>query len=469
MSEYLSHNSIAPGTKLNIFPGQLQHQQIIKPHFGVNFSIINNITGLDNSTLLAGSWNAHSPLGLYANNSSTHSQERKKAKKANNLIIRRNRKRLENRIKLYKKKEVSGSLLNTLPMYNKKKNGQHTYSRVYHCCKTPVKKGTMIDYVKGETGHNYYTNLQHCAMYWVCPVCAHKIEQARVDEIYNALVDYRSKGYEIYFITGTLPHYTNERLEDNLKILIEGFDSVKQHRSVQGKLKDKLVYLRSLEITYGKNGFHPHIHGIFILPPTEASDYLKEFKEQWGSMLKRYGKYNSYVENRAFKVDPWNNKVEQLADYVCKTGIADEVARGQSKKRSSGYTPFQILGLITDGQEWELKADQVEVFKEYAGTIKGKRMIQTSRGFYEMAGIQEKTDEEIVQDDKKSQVLFSVTAKVWANVIHKNIVTEMITAYDYNGFPAIMNCLDRSGIQVKVNYSNIKECRVISMQFEDTG
>lgn len=388
-------------------------------------------------------------LGIYAFNSATYSNQgitgQKKVIRAPKAEKRRNERKLCNKRKLWKMKEKSASLLNTLHDYITKKDGSVTRPRVWHCGKTPVSREIdSISYVCGEKGNNYFTNLQHCASYWVCPVCAGKIAHERTSEIYLALKEYLKQGYKIYFGALTLPHYQGERLDENLNILIEGFNWVKEHRAVKSVLSDPLIYLRSLEITYGENGFHPHIHPIFILPSDQSERYLNQFRKQYFSWLGLNSKMTAFTEQRAVKFELWDKKIETLSDYLCKWSIGNEVGNGQSKKSKTakGYTPFQILDLLADGKTWELKQDPEEVFKEYAHTIKGRRMLQSSRGFFETVKVEVKTDEEIVEDDKITEKLFTVPLSVWNDVVRKDMIFDLIEAYQVGGDDGVSDVID---------------------------
>lgn len=387
-------------------------------------------------------------LGIYAFNSATTLLQGNNAKrriiKSQKIETRRNKRKLCNKKKTWKLKEKSASLLNTLKEYTMKRDGQKTLSRVWHCGKTPVSTDVNISYVQGVKGGRYFTNLQHCASYWVCPVCAGKIAQERTGEIYEALKEYLQQGYEIYFGALTLPHYQGEGLQDNMEILIKGFNWVKEHRAVRSVLPEALVYLRSLEITFGVNGWHPHLHPIFIIPKGKGLEYTNQFRKYWFAWLGENQKMTVAAERRAVSFELWDKKIETLSDYLCKWSISNEVANGQSKrsKTASGYTPFQILDLLVEGDTWELKQDPETVFKEYARTIKGRRMLQTSRGFFEAVKVVTKSDEEIVQDDETAEKLFTISLVVWNEAVRNDLVFDLIDAYDTGGVDAVSDVID---------------------------
>lgn len=387
-------------------------------------------------------------LGIYAFNSAKNQNQGNNVKqriiKAPKIETRRNERKLCNKKKTWKLKEKSAILLNTMKEYTTKRDGNKTLSRVWHCGKTPVSTENNISYVRGVKGGNYFTNLQHCASYWVCPVCAGKIAHQRTDEIYSALKEYLIQGYEIYFGALTLPHYQSEGLKDNMEILIEGFNWVKEHRAVKSILPEPLIYLRSLEITFGVNGWHPHLHPIFILPKGQGERYLNQFRKYFLSWLGLNEKLTVHAERRAVSFEIWDEKIATLSDYLCKWSISNEVGNGQSKKTktASGYTPFQILELLSDEKPWDLKQDQETTFKEYARVIKGRRMLQASRGFFKAVKVETKTDEDIVKDDEVAEKLFTISPVVWCEAVRKDLIFDLIEAYDFGGVDAVSDVID---------------------------
>jgi hypothetical protein len=404
-------------------------------------------------------------LGIYAFNSAT--LEPRAFWMVDNTFYQAKKRQLENRINAYQLKELSATLIQSLPEYNIKKNGEKTLTRVWHCGKTPAKNnGIMVDYVRGQKGKNYFSGLQHCASYWLCPVCAYKVAEQRAAELLQQVEIYRSQGKVIGFITLTAPHYKDESLKENTKFIIKGFDFCRQHRKVKTIFYPQ--YVRALEITYGKNGFHPHLHNIMIFDNKEQFDqYSEALKKLWINYITISGKSTKAIETRSFDAVTWDGKTKSITEYMTKFNhlpeqkrneiehdkkkysIAQEMTKGQMKKANKGFTPFQILDSIIKGVKWPFEKDQTEIYKEYARDIKGHRMLQSSRGFF--TKVETMTDEDIVKDDTVDLVIYSIHVLLWRKLISKSLIADIIAAYDFGGLPSVISVFERNNIKYNKN------------------
>ena len=84
-------------------------------------------------------------------------------------------------------------------------------------------------------------------------------------------------------------------------------------------------------------------------------------------------------------------------NYVAKWGAAEELALGERKKGRLGRTPFQLLQDYAEGGD----ANAGALFTEFAKVFKGRRQLVWSRGLKALAGIEEKSDERIAEEDAK--------------------------------------------------------------------
>lgn len=390
---------------------------------------------------------------------------------------------------LWDLKELSGIILSGLPEFTTKvvktKFSSWEEERSCRVCECgvkpiPAKEKKFVNYVQGEKGKHYFAGLQHCGLSWVCPICGHKIQTERVEEINNALTEFSKRGYEIYFVTFTLPHYKSEKLKDNVKTVIQSFDRAKNHRRVKekitkkvsfkitdidqetGEIKEKTItkpdfwYLRSLEITYGLNGWHPHLHGIFIYPKNEgyAKNHLEAFKAQWIEELRKNDKNSEFLEKRSFDFRLWDGDFKKLSEYLdkikfneginqekqdeifsiksnqAKRNLSNEIARSQNKNSRDGVTPWGILETIKKETPWNLPGSPRELFKEYAKAMKGKSMIQACKYFYSFVNVETKEEAEILQDDETEKVLFSIEKPLWEKIRHKKLIFGVKQAYE---------------------------------------
>lgn len=380
---------------------------------------------------------------------------------------------------LWQLREQSGIILSELPEFTTKVvKTKHSSWKEEKSCRVcecgvkpiPAKEKKFVSYVEGEKGKHYFAGLQHCGLSWVCPSCGHKIQTARVEEITKTVSEYEKRGYEIYLGALTLPHYKSERLKDNIKILIQSFDRAKNHRRVKEKITQKVSftnidqetgeiktitkpdfwYLRSFEITYGWNGWHPHLHPIFIYPKSGgfAKNHLEAFKAQWMEELRKNDKDSEFLENRSVDFQLWDGDNKKLAEYLdkiilkegidqekqneifniksnqAKRNLSNEITRGQNKKSRNGVTPWQILEAVKNKTSLpdNIPGNPRELFKEYAVATKGKSMLQACQHFYSFVNVETKEDAEILQDDQNDKVIFSIEKPLWEKLAKKRLI-----------------------------------------------
>ncbi len=399
--------------------------------------------------------------------------------------LKNDKEQQERKKRAYQLKETSAELLSTIEEFTRiirpkrkknnsesqidlfdkgeeyvKKEGDYKRPAVWHCCKTPATfKGNKyeppisIPYIVDQLDQKHFGNLQHCENHWVCPVCARAAAAERAEEIYFGLQTYIDLGFKVNFVTLTMPHYMKDKLKFNLDLIVKGFDFIKNHRSSKELLSDKLIYIRALEPTFGKNGWHPHIHAIFVTPKNQTDRYIEHSKKMWLDWLDRNDRYRAGAYKRAFVVEPYNGKTDQLTDYVCKWGIVQEISHTQQKvgrKDKEGFAPFEILGIVHDGLTWDINRDPKEVFKEYAKAFKGRSMVRFSTDFFKDIGIDiEELREEIKQKkEKEKTILFEIDLRLWHQIMDKKLLPYIHTVYENNGLYSIHILL----LQNHINY-----------------
>lgn len=288
-----------------------------------------------------------------------------------------------------------------------------------------------------------YGALQRCGSTWLCPVCQAKIQQKRSDELKKACKVWQEKGGKILLVTFTLSHTIKDELDDILAALTYARERVVSGRFGKGfKSRNGISgMVRSLELTYGVNGWHPHLHVLYFLDGApDIINFEVDLKVQWMTVLARRGEYATYqhgVDVRFSDAD--------VAEYVAKWGkepkwtAADEVSRSSSKMASpGGYTPLQLLSLYDDayslyslsGSEAVQKSMRrwAALWIQYAVIMKGKRQLSWSKGFRDLLGLgQEKTDEQLSNEyDQKAVKVATMDIRAWYFIVANDMRGEVL-------------------------------------------
>jgi hypothetical protein len=307
----------------------------------------------------------------------------------------------------------------------KKKIGK-LVKRVSYCGTRTIRKDQkQIEAVEGEKGGIYYAGMQRCGLVWFCPDCMYKLMKARAEELYNQLQAFKKAGLFTFFVTFTIQHKMGDSLADLHKTLLDAFNFANTHRLwVKAKKNMPVEYLRALEVLFGVNGWHPHLHCVFVGDKgfLEALNiFITLYKQR---LLER----GLLVNEHTVVVKPWNGDLEEMTDYLFKDMLEQEITGGNVKKSGNGKTFFQLID-----------EDDIAVH-EYINVMKGKHQYHHSRGFFK--DVRVKTDEEIIKDDKVLKVLFTIPVKVYADMVLKGIALHLLNEYRHGGTDRAVKLLE---------------------------
>ncbi len=308
-----------------------------------------------------------------------------------------------------------------------------------------------------EFNRAHYKGLQTCGSIWVCPCCASKIEERRRIEIAAIFGWAESVPLDATLITNTFPHGLGDNLRDLFARQALALVSYRQSRAYRREMK-RIGYeamIRSLEITYGPNGFHPHTHEAQfhreLLNEDDAKWLRHTLSEIWLDSCTKAGLFDPATDDeiafmqRAINVRHNFTGAQYLAkqDDTKNWTPAHELAKSSSKEgRHSGVHPFQlaIRGNPGDAQR----------FIEYVWATKGKRKLMFSPGLKAKAGLQEITDEQIAADERDLSVFIAnLPPTVWdfirATDRRHNTRAAVLTAAEENGIDGIVHLLQDLG------------------------
>ena len=283
-----------------------------------------------------------------------------------------------------------------------------------------------------KTDKAFYSGLMVCGSVWLCPVCAAKISERRKNELFKATtVHKQAKGY-LAMLTLTIRHKRN----DKLATLLEAFNGAtnymmtrKQYHEIR---KDMGIIgrVKALEVTHGKNGWHPHAHiVIFYENGTDLKKMEKRMYKLWHAACKKFG----LSTTESYGIDLQG--AEHVQAYLSKHGswsIEQEMTKSHIKKgRESNLTPFDLLRDVLHDDDDYSKA----LFREYASAFKGKRQLHWSRGLKGHFDITDKTDEELAKEKvEQADILGLLTSHQWKEIIRVDQRAQLLTNIEKFGF-----------------------------------
>lgn len=292
--------------------------------------------------------------------------------------------------------------------------------RVCNCLKRRIDKEKKRSVMFNESRQKaHWGNVQRCGSIWACPVCAKQITEKRRNEL-NVLLDYWRDQDEsdIKLMTLTFSHSQSEPLKVLLKKMKHAIARFFGHR----KFKDlsavcNIEYkVRSLEVTYGSNGWHPHFHILLLTKDVDnqAFYYRDSLAELWIDCCVKSGLSSPSMEHGLDIRDG-----SYAEEYIAKWGIDYEMTKGHIKRgRKSSLTPFDLLQNSFDDELYFHKLPS-RLFQEFAISMKGARQLVWSRGLKDLVGLNDKSDQEIVDETDKESITLIQVEKIVFDILKK--------------------------------------------------
>lgn len=284
--------------------------------------------------------------------------------------------------------------------------------RVEICFRNRRCKDSEVEVWKHRSSEKaFYGNLAVCGSVWQCPVCAAKISELRKKEL-RCAVDGHLKTGKLAMLTLTFSHQKNDRLKETMAKFSKAVDRLRSGKRYSRLMKKMglIGTIRSFEITYGANGWHPHIHIlVFYTNEIDLEDVEDELIDLWTLALSSTG----LSANRKYGLTLQD--AEKASDYVSKWGVEHEMTKSHSKKgKQGGMTPFDFLReFLSTGNKAMLG-----LFQEYAEATKRKRQLIWSKGLKQMFLLEEKTDEQLANEKtEEAELIGTIEDEVWKWIV----------------------------------------------------
>jgi hypothetical protein len=262
-------------------------------------------------------------------------------------------------------------------------------ARVCWCHRSIRNKGETVWVYRSEAGQGArYSGVATCGSVWHCPICAAKVTEARRRELDLAVTAWVKHGGLVNLLTLTFPHEWDMTLPDLLARFGKAMQSFKNCKKYKRIMADagRAGSIRSLETTWGENGWHPHTHDLVFLTRELTTEETDTLKSEWARICIKngLGDRSKLSDMLAHGLDIQDGRY--AAEYIAKFGhdsafgVSGEMTKPHSKLGKVGefggadhYTPFQLLA-------WAEQGDQraAALFREFAAAFEGKRMLSWS-------------------------------------------------------------------------------------------
>ncbi len=332
--------------------------------------------------------------------------------------------------------------------------GKRQKHRVTHCGRSI--KGEVVNCYRQVDGEgSRFAGIMQCGSGWTCPVCTLKIAEARRRELKAALAKQVAAGGKVQLLTLTFPHEFDMPLAE----LMAKFDKARQRFKNSRTYKristaaGRLGNVASLEVTYGRNGWHPHLHELIFcersiqgesekLPERDGFTLLQgealELASQWcksliASGLGSQGQISDMMEHALdLRGGEWAAAYITAFGEEEDWGMSSEVIGSGKDANAGNVTPFGLLRLsikgeeIRAGNEW---VNPAEKFKEFADAFHGKRLLSWSRGLRAHFGMDEEADnakEKMLEALAPEEFVATMTPEDWKLILTRDARVELL-------------------------------------------
>lgn len=307
-----------------------------------------------------------------------------------------------------------------------------TLDRVRACGRRRIAADVHVKLKVGEGPDGerraHFAGLQTCGSPWTCPVCSAKIRQRRAEEIEQGVRRHLDEGGGVELLLLTLPHNNGDRLGRLLDTCALAFRRVLGGR---GWVADRALFgvtgtIRVPDFTGGgDHGWHPHLHVLLLtecpLSDEERIDLQGRLFERWARCVVARGHQRPL--RGLCGMEPVRTG-EAVAAYLEKAVLVRgedgrarraglEMMRSDLKTGRGGRTPWEILADFARTGD----AADLALWHEYEQATRGRQSVSWSRGLKGALLIEERTDEELAEEEVGGVDLVTFEPREWAILV----------------------------------------------------
>lgn len=318
-----------------------------------------------------------------------------------------------------------------------------------HDCRYVRRARTVDVHYAAQFQSSHYSNLATCGSVWACPLCCSLIQQRRRPELTRLVSWAYENDYRPAMATFTFPHTAFDSLAELKAAQKAAFVKLRSGKAWM-KFKERCGFgglVRSLEVTHGKNGWHPHTHELWLikhLTPTQEAAFLADLRERWMKCCVAAGLLDPNDEAKLFHFQLHSVDVRfgaQDSDYLAKQdssrawGVDREIVTSSSKAgRAKGVHPHEFLIRREKGDAMR--------YLEYVHAMAGSRQLYWSPGLKKLVGVDDIDDEVLaLETNEKADLLGSLSADEWAVVRHKRLRSQLLDVAESGDWSKVQDFL----------------------------
>lgn len=253
----------------------------------------------------------------------------------------------------------------------------------------------------GGHSHAAAIGLRQCNKAWQCPTCAKARQAADARVLHAANLGFRSAvdGAEVYMMTLTIPHRAGQTLAELRQAVTRAYQRTHAGKAELVKRKRFAIRwsVRRLEVTWGPNGPHPHVHAMVAcrrkLTHQERESLREWYFCHWGAKVAAQGYTRPSKECITLTV------ADKAGRYLAKMGLLELAGDLQKRarcgqcgkmrytRRDGDRSVCGVCGHEVNRTQWQIlqdwhqyhdKRDRV-LWQTFCREIRGARRLTWSR------------------------------------------------------------------------------------------
>ena len=291
-----------------------------------------------------------------------------------------------------------------------------------------------VTVLRGEDGRASLGGLRTCQNVWACPTCYSKRIAEAGTAIQRGVVEAQKSGHAFSLLTLTCSHAWADDPGVVRRGLLKAWGDL-QRRAGWRRLR-VVDHARRVELTFGQNGWHPHIHVLVVhlreLSEDERIDAEGALWEAWhAAVVRQLGPGHAPSAKHGLDL-----RRSRKHDYLAKLGL--ELTDVIGKKGKGSLTPLQVLSKACDGD-----ARMQTVWQQFCKAMKGCRMLEFRRESPYFKTAEKAVERELAERPEQTPIA-TIAASDWdAARSHRDVHWRLLEAAEGGGMDGVSRELAR--------------------------
>jgi len=321
--------------------------------------------------------------------------------------------------------------------------------RLRRCSRWAVGEVAVKVKTAGTVRSAGFSGLERCGSVWACPACSARICGTRASWIAEALRRWDSMGGVIGFVTLTVSHSAADALAAVWDWVAAGWTAATNGADWRDltawlgsdRVSDgqrRLPWLRVVEVTRGRHGWHVHVHAVVLLRPGTQLRQLDMLGLamwlRWDAAVVKAGGHAGLMDaGLDCQIVTGREGTDKLGAYFVNS--AYELVGSQTK--TSSLTPWGILAALVSDADGSaplsvgVRRRYRRWWGEWEAASRGRRQIGKSGGLGELLGMDDwRSDDEIVAEDEGGTVVCRFERAAWASICDAGAGARILTAFE---------------------------------------